>query len=244
MTKHVQTAQQEYYAKTAAEYDEAHVRGNPEHNLALRYISAFLQLLSAKTVLDVGCGTGRGLVHIRQYHPRLGVFGIDPVAELLQIGVDKGIPPCALVRGDASCLPFEDGAFDAVMELGMLHHVPRPGIVVSEMLRVAKRAVFISDSNLFGQGRRSARLLKFLFYNAGLWNFLKYVQTGGRGYVLSHGDGLSYSYSAYFQYGMLSQWADRIIAVPLISDLRPARWPRPLFTERCVLLCAIRGDEA
>ncbi len=118
-----------------------------------------------------------------------------------------------------------------------------PDIVVREMLRVAKRAVFISDSNLFGQGRRPLRILKFLLYRAGLWNLVKLVQTGGKGYAITAGDGLAYSYSAYFQYCSLAQWADRVIVVPLVSDGGFASSPLPPFDSRCVLLCAVRDGQ-
>jgi ubiquinone/menaquinone biosynthesis C-methylase UbiE len=242
MVKSEESIQREYYAKTALEYDANHVTGDPEHNLALRYISGLLEVLSAKTLLDVGCGTGRGVAHVRQFHEEVRAFGMEPVEQLLNVAVTKGVPPHALVRGDATHLPFGDGAFDVVMELGVLHHVPRPELVVEEMLRVARKAVFISDANLFGQGRASLRVLKFLLYRAGLWQVVKYAQTGGRGYILSEGDGLSYSYSAYFHYGALSRWANRVIVVPLISDTKLARWPRPLFADRCVLLGAIRDE--
>lgn len=240
--KTAEAAQREYYERTAIEYDEAHVAEEPEHNLALRYISVLIASLGVENVLDMGCGTGRGVKEIRRLHPGLPVFGIDPVEALLKVGIAKGIPPSCLIKGDACALPFADASFDAVMALGVLHHVPRPDIVVREMLRVAKRAVFISDSNLFGQGRRPLRMLKFLLYRAGLWNLVKLVQTGGKGYAITAGDGLAYSYSAYFQYCSLAQWADRVIVVPLVSDGGFASTPLPPFDSRCVLLCAVRDD--
>ena len=55
--------QREYYAKTAAAYDTAHVgsAGESEHSVAL---AAFVGLSfhnGFDSFLDVGCGTGRGI---------------------------------------------------------------------------------------------------------------------------------------------------------------------------------------
>ena len=51
-------------------------------------------------------------------------------------------PKGLLLRGSGYELPFEDEAFDAVFECGVLHHVAEPGRVVGEMVRVAKRRFF------------------------------------------------------------------------------------------------------
>lgn len=80
-----------------------------------------------------------------------------------------------------------------------------------EMLRVAKKAVLISDSNRFGQGLRAARLIKLGLYKSKLWTAYNYVRTSGKGYQITEGDGLAYSYSVYDSFAWLSQWADRII---------------------------------
>jgi hypothetical protein len=79
----------------------------------------------------------------------------------------------------------------------VLHHVPDPRPVVAEMLRVARRAVFIADSNNFGQGPRPARLAKQLLHACGLWPLANLVKTRGRGYIVTEGDGVSYSYSVF-----------------------------------------------
>ncbi len=48
-------------------------------------------------------------------------------------------------------LPFKDDGFDAVVESSVLRHVSDPKAVVSEMIRVARKAVFLVDSNIFGR---------------------------------------------------------------------------------------------
>jgi SAM-dependent methyltransferase len=94
-------------------------------------------------------------------------------------------------------LAFADGEFDLVCEFAALHHIPEPAKAVSEMLRVARRAVFISDSNNFGQGGRVGRALKQAINAVGLWPLANRLKTKGKGYSISEGDGLFYSYSVF-----------------------------------------------
>jgi hypothetical protein len=232
--------QRAYYTQTAHEYDDTHGVIEPEHNIALHYISALTAPLRIHSVLDVGCGTGRGVEYLNRCNPELRVMGLEPVEALLNVAAANGIRRSALVQGDACALPFPDAAFDAVMELGVLHHVPRPDLVVREMMRVCRKAIFISDGNLFGQGRIPLRVLKFLLYKTGLWGVVKKIQTRGRGYTITQGDGLAYSYSVYFQYRLLASWADRIMVTSLTTV---AGSPPPPLDSGCVLLCAVRDRD-
>jgi len=232
--------QRRYYTETAAAYDAMHVRENDGHAAALRLISALVEQGQFRTVLDVGCGTGRALRHFRAHHRDLHVRGIEPVEALIRQAVEvHGVAADALVCGRGEFLPYSDGSFDAVCEFGILHHVPDPNAVVREMLRVARRAVFLSDANRFGQGSRVSRLAKLALYQLKLWPLANYVKTRGRGYAITAGDGLAYSYSVFDSYELLARWAPRIIFVPT----RPASansWAHPLLTASEVLACAIR----
>jgi len=234
--------QRSYYNQIASRYDEMHVAADDEHYVSLSYISAFLRQLGGRTVLDVGCGTGRALAYLTENHSEVAVYGIEPVSQLLKVAVEKGIARTCLVNGSGSDLPFKSGSFDVVVECGVLHHVREPAHIVDEMLRVASKAVFLSDSNIFGQGRASVRLLKLALYRAGLWKLVKLIQTGGKGYTLSQGDGLAYSYSVYFQYDRLRDWADCVIAIPVREASRhvPVSWS-PVCTADTVLLCGMRA---
>jgi ubiquinone/menaquinone biosynthesis C-methylase UbiE len=119
---------------------------------------------------------------------------------LRDIAYRNGISRADLIEGDVLALPFEDGAFDLVCEYGVLHHIQTPARAVAEMLRVAKKAVFIADSNNFGQGSVFARTMKQTFHALGLWPLVDFIKTRGRGYTISEGDGLAYSYSVFNDY--------------------------------------------
>jgi ubiquinone/menaquinone biosynthesis C-methylase UbiE len=233
--------QRSYYAHTASQYDTMHLTADDQHHVALSYISAFLRQLGARTILDLGCGTCRALAYLTERHPDVAVFGIDPVSQLLRVAAEKGIARTALVNGSGSDLPFKNGSFDVVVECGVLHHVRQPARVVDEMIRVARKAVFLSDSNIFGQGRPGVRLLKLALYRLGLWKFVKLIQTRGKGYTISKGDGLAYSYSVYFQYERLRDWAERVIAIPVREAGHVSTSWSPVCISDVVLLCGIRS---
>src|SRR5262249_46018719 len=144
----------------------------------------------------------------------------------------------SLVRGTGFALPFADKSFDAVCEFAILHHVAKPEIVIKEMLRVARKAVIISDCNRFGQGRFFLRLAKLLMYKAHIWRLFDWLRTKGKGYRITDGDGLSYSYSVYDSFNLLSSWADRLILVPAEAE-RARSWYHPLFTSGGTIALAI-----
>ena len=148
-------------------------------------------------VLDIGSGTGRAPLYLRSRQPGLAVVGVEPSAELRAIGYAAGIAADALVDGDATRLAYADASFDIVCEFGVLHHVEDPRRVVSEMLRVARIGIFISDDNHFAAGSPLNRFAKRALDSLGLWKTAYRVRSGGKGYRISAGDGLSYPYSVF-----------------------------------------------
>jgi SAM-dependent methyltransferase len=189
--------QRHYYGSTATKYEDMHAGATEENLLALGLLSSAIDVLGAASVLEVGAGTGRTIRRLKQIKPQLRLFGLEPSSELRRQGYDSGLSPDELVEGDAQQLPFDSGTFDVVFEFAALHHMPRPDKAVSEMLRVARLAIFISDSNNFGQGRFAARRLKQCINALGLWRAFDLLRTRGRGYHWSEGDGLYYSYSVF-----------------------------------------------
>lgn len=189
--------QRQYYADTAAEYDAMQISERDEHQFALSILSAMIEYHGIKSVLDVGSGTGRALIYLKKRHPGVRFVGIEPVEALRKVGHAKGLALDELRHGDINALGFEDGAFDLVCEFAVLHHVPKPEQAVGEMLRVARRAIFISDANNLGQGGPMVRFIKRSLDALGLWRALDWLRTGGKGYHVSAGDGLFYSYSVY-----------------------------------------------
>lgn len=193
--------QRKYYTETAQRYDEMHVCDtDKEHDFALSFLVSMLDYLDVKSVLDIGSGTGRTLRRLKKDRPNIRVVGIEPVKELREIAYQQGILETELVYGDALSLKYDDNEFDMVCEFGVLHHIKTPSLVVSEMLRVSNKAIFLSDSNNFGQGSLLGRSIKQLINLVGLWPVANFIKTKGKGYSISDGDGLGYSYSVFDNY--------------------------------------------
>ena len=174
--------QRQYYADTAAKYDAMQISEQDEHQFALAILSAMIEFHDIKSVLDVGSGTGRALRYLKSRHPGVRFVGIEPVEALRKVGHQAGLSPDELKDGDINALAAADGEFDLVCEFAVLHHVPKPKQAVAEMLRVARKAIFISDANNFGQGGLMSRCLKQGINALGLWRVFDWLRTGGKGY--------------------------------------------------------------
>jgi SAM-dependent methyltransferase len=192
-----------------------HVQPGDEHFIALEYATALLHAVRAKSVLDVGSGTGRAVRFLRQQCPDLQVEGVEPVRELREQAQALGT---VLHDATGEDLPFHDGSFDVVMAFGIMHHVPDPAPVIAELTRVARSGVMISDANRFGQGSAAAGILKIAIHRAGLWPAFERLRTKGRGYMESDGDGIFYSYSIFDSTSQLETWADRVFVVPTMPQ--------------------------
>lgn len=238
-----ETIQREYYERTAREYDAAHVAEGDEHAIALKYISTFMGSLRISSALDVGCGTGRGLKFIAQRNPSTFLHGVEPVEGLIRQAIDgNSISPDTITKANGERLPFDDGSFEAVFECGVLHHAKRPQEVVREMMRVATKAIFLSDENRFAHGSAISRWGKMMLWQSGLFAAAYKLKTLGKGYRFSEGDGLAYSYSVFDCAAMLGEWADRVIVIPLDANNRKSVF-QPVMTSFHVLLCAVRDRE-
>lgn len=202
--------QREYYKNTAKQYDEWHLCSQDDHYFALSYLAGMIDFFNISSILDVGAGTGRAISYLKQVRPNIKVVGVEPVKELREIGYRKGLSIEELRGGNAIELPFKDGEFDLVCEFGVLHHIRDHSKAVKEFLRVSKTAIFISDSNNFGQGSIVKRTIKQILNNFGLWNAVDYLKTGGKYYSISEGDGLAYSYSVFMDYKLIKQYCKKV----------------------------------
>ena len=241
MTEDAKNIQRNYYAETASDYDQMHLM-DAEHNLALSHFTAEMNRLGVNTMLDVGCGTGRGVKFLLDRG--VDVTGVEPVRELLDAGIEQhSLPAERMLEGTGESLAFDDKSYDCSMELGVLHHVPDPSRVVAEMIRVSRKAIFISDSNRFGQGRFVWRLIKIAAWKMKLWGLLDFIRTKGKGYTISEEDGLAYSYSVYDSFNQLAAWADSIHVIPT-SPSTATSWLHPVATASHVLLVATRDNDS
>jgi SAM-dependent methyltransferase len=202
-----------------------------QHYVGLRHAAAYLRALGARTILDTGCGTGLALRWLTDALPGTTVYGNDPSAELLRIAVDRhGVPATQLECVGSEELPYRDAQFDAVVETGMLHHVPDPDRIVREMLRVARLAVFISDTNMFGMGSVTSRIGKAGLRGMGALRHVNRWRRGGHDWYFSEEDGVAWDYSVFDSLATLRSACDEVVVIPT--------GPRERFASAVPLFCA------
>lgn len=231
--------QHDFYTATAGQYDAQFVHADDEHGVALDFMSTLIVGARYSSVLDVGAGTGRGVQHFLDRHPEIAVRGVEPVRAMIERAEQKGVPRDCIIEAGGDALPFEDESFDVVCELGVLHHVAEPSAIVSEMIRVARRAVFLSDENRFAKGSTAHRVAKYGLYRLGLWPTVFRLAHRGNPYFLTESDGgVAYSYSVYDSLEQLNKWGDRAFLMPTLPA--PTTWFHPLFGATNLLLGALR----
>jgi SAM-dependent methyltransferase len=88
---------------------------------------------SSRRLLDIGCGTGATITHLRKYGV---VHGIDMSPLALGYCHERG--ECRVVCASATDLPFHEGTFDIVTALDVIEHLDDDRRGVSEIHRVLK----------------------------------------------------------------------------------------------------------
>lgn len=103
-------------------------------------------------VLDLGTGTAQIPLELCRQYADCRVKGVDlsmHMLDLARINIEQAgfAQRISVERGDAKRLPFDEGAFDAVISNSIVHHIPDPMVVLAEAVRVtlAGGLVFFRD---------------------------------------------------------------------------------------------------
>jgi SAM-dependent methyltransferase len=123
----------------------------PESQIAFeletRLMRTLLQPVRGESVLDIGCGTGAGLLAFLEMG--LQVTGLDPSTYMLDIASQNVINRADLYRGYAEDLPFDDNSFNYACLFTTLEFVDDPQKALEEACRVAKDRIFIGVLNRY-----------------------------------------------------------------------------------------------
>ena len=108
-----------------------------------------LKLPENGRVLDLATGTGDLAVMVARLNPGSRVTGLDPSANMLEVGREKlarfGLSErIELVQGDAQALPFEDDSFDGVCIAFGIRNVPDRDRALHEMARVTRPGGYVA----------------------------------------------------------------------------------------------------
>jgi ubiquinone/menaquinone biosynthesis C-methylase UbiE len=95
----------------------------------------------AGRILDAGCGFGTTAIVLAQALPQSQVVGIDLSQPLLALAAQAARAASldgrvTFEEADVQQIPYDDGVFDAVVNVQMLHIVEDPVAMLDEMERV------------------------------------------------------------------------------------------------------------
>jgi SAM-dependent methyltransferase len=112
-------------------------------------------LPGARSVLEVGCGTGQFTrwLAAQGYRP----LGLDRSPAMLEELRRRG-PEIPALIGDGLCLPFGDLSVDLVLHATCLEFVPDPLQALREAVRVSRRGVVLLVMNRASLGGLSRRI--------------------------------------------------------------------------------------
>lgn len=103
-------------------------------------------------ILDFGTGTAQIPIELCRRSSEARVVAIDLARHMLEVGrqnVERAslTDRILLQLCDAKRTPYEDGAFAAVISNSIVHHIPDPGDVLGEMVRVTRLGgrLFVRD---------------------------------------------------------------------------------------------------
>ncbi|MFL6415886.1 MAG: class I SAM-dependent methyltransferase [Bryobacteraceae bacterium] len=118
---------------------------NPLLALEQRITRDLIPELGGRTVIDVGCGTGRSML---RYGERGALtFGVDSSPEMLNEARRKPGLSARVVLAEASRLPFADDSADLTVCSFALSYFPDAHQSLSEIARITKRSgrIVVSD---------------------------------------------------------------------------------------------------
>ena len=164
-----------------------------------RLVALLAQVLpSGSRVLDVGCGDGLIDSLLLARRPDLRLEGTE-----LLLRPQTLIPVKAF---DGCHLPYEDGSFDSVLFVDVLHHTTDPMALLREAMRVARKSLVIKD-----------HLRKGFLAGARL-RFMDYVGNA------HHGVALPYNYWRAMQWDAAAQ-ALALTRSAEVTDVQLYPWP-------------------
>lgn len=115
-----------------------------QRSVGAAYISWVLHTLKFKSVLDVGCGMGYGLLAFLLHNKY--AKGMEVCDELLHNSLRTYVEMGVVKKGRIQQMPYNNDEFDLLYSTDVLEHIPECDVhqALSEMVRVTKGQIFVS----------------------------------------------------------------------------------------------------
>lgn len=96
-----------------------------------------------RTILDLGCGTGRFTKALSDSFDA-EIYGVDPSGKMLSIAIEtKQSPRIHFLHGYAESIPLDDDSTDLVFMSHVYHHIQDKNKAFAEMKRVLSKNKFL-----------------------------------------------------------------------------------------------------
>ena len=128
-------------------------------------IAGMLELAPNARVLEIGSGTGKDSMQIANRLNASGHLWVTEISSRMlgyarsRLSASETLPKIDFILVNGSCLPFEDGTFDAVFHFGGINEFSERAGAIEEMTRVTKRngKVVFGDEGLAPWLRKTER---------------------------------------------------------------------------------------
>jgi SAM-dependent methyltransferase len=179
-------------------------------------------LIEGKSVLDVGCGLGKGLELLKSKASCATGLDLDPRLA----GADVVI---------GSVEDFADDSFDWCMAIDVVEHVDAPDAFLAQLCRVAREAFFVTTPNYVATRRRNP-------YHSQEWTPRAFSRICGTFGKITHYKGNStgseiykiQSTSAYYALNELRVWWPTAFEARCLNKLLPPR--RKILNHQGILI--------
>ncbi len=115
-------------------------------HLVARFLARVSRLVAEagpRRILEAGCGEGVVMRYLMDRHPGLRVDGLELDREALDRARARN-PGSLLLQGDLYALGLRSRAYDLVLCLEVLEHLPEPERALAELRRVSRARVILS----------------------------------------------------------------------------------------------------
>lgn len=120
-------------------YEKSRILPEETMKLWLETLASYIPQSSIKTIIDLGCGTGRFTKGLSdQFSAK--VYGIDFSWKMLSTANQSVISPLIkYIQGSAENIPLTDRTADLIFLSMVYHHIKNKSVAINEVARVLKK---------------------------------------------------------------------------------------------------------